>query len=127
MLATLRNAESAISNQPASSGYGSSSRVIQRRAARLHAGDQLLHPLVDRAERVLAEHRPLRLVVELEVHPVHGEVAPPLLRPPDKLAAQPRAGGLRRHGLGLEDVQIAADPLDRAPLLQQVVEATAAV
>ena len=45
-----------------------------------HARDQPLDPLVDRPERVLAQHRALRLVVQLEVHPVDGEVAPPLLR-----------------------------------------------
>src|SRR6185437_7542287 len=54
----------------------------------LHAGDQLLDPLVDRAERVLAQHGPLSLVVQLEVHPVDGEVAPLLLGPADELAAQ---------------------------------------
>src|ERR1044071_5955736 len=41
-----------------------------------HRGDQALHPLVVGAERVLAQDRALRLVVELEVHPVDGEVAP---------------------------------------------------
>src|SRR3712207_7143803 len=35
-----------------------------------HRRDELLHPLVDGLERVLAQHRALRLVVELEVHPV---------------------------------------------------------
>ena len=44
-------------------------------------GDQLLHPLVPGLERVLAQHGPLGLVVELEVHPVDGEVAPALLGP----------------------------------------------
>ncbi len=49
-------------------------------AARLHAGDELVDPLVDRAERVLAQHGALRLVVELQVHPVDREVAAALLR-----------------------------------------------
>ena len=44
-----------------------------------HAGDEPLDPLVDRPERVLAQHGALGLVVELEVHPVDGEVAAPLL------------------------------------------------
>src|SRR5579863_9758610 len=44
-----------------------------------HPGDELLHPLVGTAERVLAQHRPLCLVIQLEVDPVHGEVPPPLL------------------------------------------------
>src|SRR5690606_15134063 len=41
---------------------------------RSHASDQPLHPLVVRPERVLAQDRPLGLVVELQVHPVHSEV-----------------------------------------------------
>ena len=77
-------------------------------------GDELVDPLVDRAERVLAQHGALGLVVELEVHPVDGEVAPLLLRPADELAAQPGPGGLRRDRLGLEDVEVAGDPVDRA-------------
>src|SRR5262249_56504097 len=72
--------------------------------ARLHSGDQLLDPLVHRAERVLAQHRPLGLVVQLEVHPVDGEVAPLLLGPADELAAQPGPGRLRRGRPGPRDV-----------------------
>lgn len=41
--------------------------------------DQALHSFVYRAERVLAQNSPLRLVVELEVYPVHREVAACLL------------------------------------------------
>jgi hypothetical protein len=67
------------------------------RQAGSHAGDELLHPLIDRAERVLAQHGPLGLVVELEVHPVDGEITAPFLGPADELTAQPRPGGLRRH------------------------------
>src|SRR5690349_25167044 len=44
-----------------------------------HPGDELFDPLVYRPERVLAEDRALRLVVELEMDPVDGEVPPPLL------------------------------------------------
>src|SRR4051794_4732311 len=61
----------------------------------LHAFDQLVHPLVVGAERVLAQHRALRLVVELEVHPVDGEVPAALLGPLDELATQPRPSRLR--------------------------------
>src|SRR5690606_11049696 len=66
-----------------------------------HPGDQLLHPLVDRPEGVLAQHGALRLVVELQVDPVDGEVPPLLLGAPDEVAAQPGPGGLRRHRLAL--------------------------
>src|ERR1700746_1094280 len=88
-----------------------------------HAGDELLDALVPRAERVLAQHGPLGLVVQLEVHPVDGEVAALLLRPADELAAQLGPGGLRRDRLGLEDLQVRRHPVDRAVLLQQVVQA----
>ena len=89
--------------------------VASRRVlAQLHAGDKLLHPFVDRTERVLAQHRPLRLVVQLEVHPVDGEVAALFLGPADELAPQLGAGGLRRDGLGLEDLQVGGHPVDRA-------------
>ncbi len=40
----------------------------------LHRSDQTLDTLVDGAERVLAQHRSLRLIVELEVNPVDCEV-----------------------------------------------------
>ena len=57
-----------------------------------HAVDEALHTLVVRLERVLAQHRPLGLVVELEVHPVDGEVAAAFLGLPDEVAAEPSAG-----------------------------------
>src|SRR3954468_10902068 len=86
-------------------------------SGRSHPVDQPLDPLVVGTERVLAEHGPLRLVVELEVHPVDGEVAPALLRAPDELSTQPGASVLGRHGLGLEDLEVGGDPGDRpAPL-----------
>src|ERR1700744_41202 len=97
------------------------------RCGQLHAGDELFDSFVDRSERVLAQHRALRLVVELQVHPVHGEITPPLLGPADELAPQPGPGGLRRHRLGLEDVQVAGGAVDRAVALEQVVQAAAAV
>ncbi len=81
---------------------------------RLHALDQPVHPVVERLERVLAEHRSLRLVVELQVDPVDGEVAPLLLR---RLMNSPRSrgsGGLRRPALGLESAQLGDHPVDQA-------------
>src|ERR1700744_2524684 len=96
-------------------------RDAEGRASRSNTGDELLDPLVDRPERVLAQHGALGLVVELQVNPVHGEVAAPLLRPADELAAQPSPGGLRRDRLGLEDVQVPSGPVDRAVALEQVV------
>src|SRR2546423_5216350 len=89
---------------------------------RSHACDQLLHPLIDGPERVLAENGALRLVVQLQVHPVDREVAPALLRPLDELAAQPSPGRLWWHGLRLEDGEIPGRALDRSPSLEQVVQ-----
>src|ERR1700678_2703804 len=85
------------------------SRAIWR--IRAHAGDESLDPLIDRTERVLAQHGSLGLVVELEMDPVDGEVAPLLLGPADELTAQLRPGGLWRDRLGLEDVQVPDDAL----------------
>src|SRR5271165_936092 len=87
-----------------------------------HAGDEPLDSLIDRTERVLAQYGPLSLVVQLEMHPVDGEVTPLLLRPADKLTAQLGPGCLRRDRLGLEDVQVPRDPVHGASALQQVVQ-----
>jgi hypothetical protein len=46
--------------------------------------------------------------------PVHREIAPALLRAPDELAPQPGPGRLRRHRLGLEDVNVGDRALDGA-------------
>src|SRR3954469_7728437 len=92
-----------------------------------HARDEFLHPFVDSPERVLAEDCPLGLVVELEVHPVDGEVAPALLRPPDELPTQPGPGVLGRHRLCLADLQVGGHPGHSAAALEQVVEAASAV
>ena len=53
--------------------------------------DQLVDPVVDVLERVLQQHGALRLVVELQVHPVDGVVATGVLRRGDELdrAASP--------------------------------------
>src|SRR3954465_1097712 len=88
---------------------------------RLHAGYELFHPVVHGAERVLAQDGALRLVIELEMDPVDGEVAPLLLRALDEVSTQPSASCLRRHRLGLEDAQVGGDALDGALALEQVV------
>ena len=62
----------------------------------LHAGDQPFDPLVDRPERILAQHRALSLIVELEVHPINGEVASGRLGGADELTPQPCPRGLGR-------------------------------
>src|ERR1700754_3578767 len=72
------------------------------RYAGLHPRDQLLDPLVHRTERVLAQHRPLSMVVQLEGLPVDVEIAPLLLGPAEELAAQLGPRRLRRDRLGLE-------------------------
>src|SRR5580700_3506426 len=61
-----------------------------RKPALLHALDELLDPLVDRTERVLAQHGPLSLVVQLEMDPVDGEVPPLLQGLADEVTAQLR-------------------------------------
>src|SRR5918992_2177073 len=91
-----------------------------RPAGRSQRGDQALDPLVDRPERVLAQHGALGLVVELEVHPVHREVAPCGLGGGDEVAAQLGPGGLRRGVLGRLDLAVVGDAVDHALALQQV-------
>src|SRR5215470_8217714 len=76
--------------------------------------DQALDALVDRPERVLAQHGALRLVVELEVHPVHGEVAAGRLGGRDEVAAQLGPGRLRRGVLGGLDLAVIGHPVDKA-------------
>ena len=68
---------------------------VTRPTLGLHARNELLDPLIDGSERILAQHRPSRLIVELEVNPVDGEVTFAFLCPLDELAPQSRAGGLR--------------------------------
>src|SRR3954453_10186165 len=75
------------SSMTRSAGGGPSGMVIcgfsmwsTQPQSRSHAGDELVHAVVDGAERVLAQDGPLRLVVELQVHPVHREVPALLLR-----------------------------------------------
>src|SRR3954451_4030731 len=92
-----------------------------------HALDEAFHALVVRPERVLAQHGALGLVVQLEVHPVDGEVPPALLGALDEVAAQPGTRGLRRDRLGLEDRQLVGHARDGAALLEQVVEPALAV
>src|SRR5262249_55221531 len=101
--------------------------VGARITCRLHAGDEPFHPLVDRAERVLAQHCALRLVVEFEVHPVDGEVAAGRLGGADELAAQPGASGLRRMVDGLGDLLVGGDARRQALALQQIEHAAPAL
>src|SRR6266536_2052461 len=94
---------------------------------RLHRGDQLVDAVVVGAERVLAQDRALRLVVQLQVHPVDRVVAPPLLGLADELAPQPCPRGLGRLLGGAVDGAVVADPLHGAAALQRVVEPALAV
>ena len=70
-------------------------------------------------ERVLAQDGPLRLVVQLQVHPVDGVVVAALLGGADEVAAQLGPGGLRRHRLGPEDRRVGGHPRRQPTLLQQ--------
>src|SRR5213594_4952722 len=85
-----------------------------------HVGDELVDALVDRLERILAEYRPLRLIVELQVDPVDGVVAALLLRMPDEVAAQPRTRRLWRIAHGPRDLLLRGDTLDLSAPLEQV-------
>ena len=84
-----------------------------------HRGDQALDPVVCGDERVLAEHRALRLVIQLQVYPVDGVVVAPLLRSTDEVAAELGPRRLRRHCLGTEDRRIGRDAGCQAALLEQ--------
>src|SRR4029077_8923473 len=90
------------------------------RAFGLHAGDQSLDSLVDRSERVLAQHRALGLIVEFEVHPIHGEIPTGGLGGADEFTAQPRAGGLRRLVDGFLDFFVGGDARRQTLALQQI-------
>src|SRR5581483_10853862 len=85
--------------------------------------DELLDSLVARFERVLAEPRALRLVVQLQMHPVDRVVALALLGAADELAAQPRPRRLRRLVDGPLDRLVGAHPLDHVAGLQPVEQA----
>src|SRR5688572_18327570 len=111
-----------------------STRCSPRRSARIavtlavrsctssEGGDEALDPLVLGLERVLAEHRALCLVVELEMHPVDRVVALALLGPLDERPPQPRPRRLGRRRDGGLDVGVVHDPVDLPAPLQQVVE-----
>src|SRR5680860_535924 len=81
-----------------------------------------MHALVVSPEGVLAEHGPLRLVVQLEMDPVHREVPATFLRALYELSPKSRPGALWWDGLGLEDPQIVADPRHGPAALEQVVQ-----
>ena len=79
------------------------------------------------AERVLAQHGALRLVVELEVHPVDGEVAAALLGArmnSPRRRARVVCGGT---DLASKIFRSLVTRVDRPALLEQVVEAATAV
>src|SRR3990172_3242230 len=84
--------------------------------------DQFVHPLVHGAEGVLAEHRPLGLVVELQVHPVDGEVAVLGLRGLDEVAAETRPCRLRGLGESSGDVLVGDHTFHEAPALEEVIQ-----
>ena len=56
--------------------------------------DQALHPVVGGDEGILAEHCALRLVIQLQVHPVDGVVVTALLRSTDEVASKLGPRGL---------------------------------
>src|SRR5699024_5826467 len=85
-----------------------------------HTGDELFHPFVDRFERVLAQHGALCLIIELQVHPVDGEITALFLGTADELSTQTCPGRLGRYRLGLEDLQIVDDTVHLAAPLHQV-------
>ena len=104
-------------------------RYRRRPVARRHDQSEAINfcdALVAAAQRVLAQHRALRLVIELEVHPVHRVVALALLGPLDELATQAGPRGLRRVVDGCLDVRVVAHPLDQATILQLVERAALA-
>src|SRR6516165_1592364 len=109
-------------------GRGVSIRAATRLTSRssrsiaLERRDELLDPLVPGLERVLAEHRPLGLVVELEMDPVHGEVTAAFLGPPDELAPELGPGGLRRLIDGRLDLLVGARAFDEVAVLHFVKE-----
>src|SRR5262245_24633068 len=94
----------------------------QRARPDLKTGDQPFDAVVAGLEGVLAEHGSLRLVVQLEMHPIDGEVALALLGALDECAPQSRARRLRRCDHGVVDVFVARGPLDLTTPLQQVEE-----
>src|SRR5690625_3711150 len=75
-------------------------RAGRRTMSGVHGRDEGVHPFVTAGEGVLAQDSALAGVVELEVDPVHGVVAPPLLGRGDKVTPQLGPGVLRRHGAG---------------------------
>src|SRR4030095_10483423 len=92
-----RRDRAAGARAPAESPAGCASANARARRARAssHVGDQLLDALVHAAERILAEHGPLGLIVQLEVDPVHRVVATLLLRVADEVPPELGPRGLR--------------------------------
>src|SRR5919109_1707531 len=95
------------------------SRPVERSS---HVGDQLLDAFVHGFEWVLAEDGPLRLVVQLQVHPVHRVVTALRLRLTDEVAAELRARRLGRFPHRFRDLLFRDDPVDPPAVLEEVVE-----
>src|SRR5579875_3531421 len=108
-------------------GYKVGPRAAAQAAQASQRRDQPLDAVVVRAERVLEQHGPLRLVVQLQVDPVDGEVAPALLRSPHEGTSEPRPGGLRRLGHRRGDLGVLAGALDLLARLELVEEPAGAV
>src|SRR3954470_13256957 len=94
-------------------GRGSSGRVRR--------GNEALDAIGTGLERVLAQDRPLPLVVELQVHPVDRVVTLALLGLLDEGAAEAGARRLRRLVHRELDLLVGDDAIDLAASLQQVV------
>src|SRR5690348_10127794 len=87
----------------------------------LQRSDQPFDALVARLERVLAENGPLRLVVELQVHPVDGVVALAFLGPLDERATQAGTRRLRRGVDRLVDLLVGDHAFHLIAPLEEVV------
>jgi hypothetical protein len=94
---------------------------------RPEAGDQAVDPVVVRAEGVLAENRALGLVVELQVHPIDGEIPPLSFGGVDELASQLGASRLRRFLRGPLDILLVAHALDHVAPFEKVVQSTLSI
>ena len=96
-------------------------RVLGARQVSSKRCDEFLHPFVFRFERVLAENGPLGLIVQLQMDPVHGEIALTLLGLADEITPKFGPRGLRRNVDRFVDGLIGAHALHE-PLLLHPVE-----
>src|SRR5690625_2366896 len=86
--------------------------------------DKFIHTFVARGERVGAQHRPARVVVHFQVHPVHGVIAAVGGGGGDEIAAEFRPGRLWRGGGRLEDLLLRYQALGKAAVHEFVEVAT---